>query len=260
MKKIVIAGLVLVSCYIGYAQETTTPELITDRPDATESPNVVPLKHLQVESGGFYTTFTDDNDFQTEFIGATTLLRYGLLERLELRLGWDFIENQNSFDGNDFDNVFSGFTPLLAGVKVAVAEEKGLLPEIGLIGHIFLPFSAGQDFRPETTAVDFRFAFAHTLNSRSSLSYNLGAQLGGGSDELAYIYTLSYGLSLTGKLGAYAEVYGDFPEDSSANHLWDAGLTYLITSNVQLDATLGTSFTEGQDLLLSGGITFRIPK
>lgn len=259
MKKILLA-LMMLSVTLSWSQETTTPELITDRPDQTEAPNVVPKGYLQVESGGFYTTFTNDLDFQTEFIGGTTLLRYGILERLELRLGWDFVEGRTSLNNQDFDNIASGFTPLLAGVKVSVVDEKGALPQIGLIGHIFLPFTAGQDFRPETTAVDFRFAFAHTLSERSSLSYNVGAELGGGTDELAYIYTLSYGLSLTSALGAYVEVYGDFLEDSRANHLWDAGLTYLVTPNIQIDATVGTSFTQGQDLLLSGGITFRIPK
>ncbi len=55
------------------------------------------------------------------------------------------------------------------------------------------------------------------------------------------------------------ELYGDFPEDNKANHLWDAGITYLASNAVQLDATVGTSFTRGQDLLLSAGISIRIP-
>lgn len=79
------------------------------------------------------------------------------------------------------------------------------------------------------------------------------------SPEASYIYTLAYGYSISDKFGAYAEVYGDLPEDSKANHLWDAGVTYLISNNLQLDASFGTSFTEGQDLLLSAGVSFRIP-
>jgi len=262
MKKIYFAkALFLIGVFQGLAQQAETPEMITDRPDATESPQVVPKKTLQVETGGFYTSFEDDSNFETEVLGYnTTLLRYGILDNLELRLGWNFEEIRFSQDGNQFDNVASGFSPLLAGVKVAIAQEKGLLPEIGLIGHLFFPFTAGNDFRPESTAVDFRFAFAHTLSEKSSLSYNIGAELGGDTPELAYIYTLSYGFSITDEWGVYAEVYGDFPEDSSANHLWDAGLTYLVRNNVQLDATVGTSFTDGQDILVSAGISFRIPK
>ena len=87
----------------------------------------------------------------------------------------------------------------------------------------------------------------------------MGAAWGNDSPELAYIYTLSYGYAITDAVGLYAEVYGDFPEDSSANHLWDAGITYLLKPTLQLDATVGSSFTDGQDILLSAGVSFRIP-
>lgn len=241
-------------------QDQKAPEMVTDRPDATESPRTVTQGYLQVETGSFFTSY-EDQGVKEEVIGFnTTLLRFGLLDNLELRLGWNFEEARFKVNGVESDNVLSGFSPLLAGMKVNITEEKGCLPEIGLIGHVFLPFTAGSDYRPETTGVDFRFSMAHTLSENSSLSYNIGAQWGNDSPEAAYIYTLSYGYSFTDRLGAYAELYGDFPEDSRANHLWDAGLTYLIQDNIQLDATIGSGITDGQDILVSGGVSFRIPR
>jgi hypothetical protein len=157
------------------------------------------------------------------------------------------------------DDVASGFSPLLLGMKVEITGEKGLLPEIGFLGHLMLPFTASSDYRPETTGVDFRFSFAHTLSEKSSIAYNIGAQGGEDSPEAAYVYTLVYGYSILENLGIYAEVYGDLPEDSKANHYWDAGLTYLITNNIQVDATVGKSISEGQDILLAAGISYRIP-
>ncbi|WAC01178.1 transporter [Lacinutrix neustonica] len=50
-----------------------------------------------------------------------------------------------------------------------------------------------------------------------------------------------------------------YRENNKANHLWDAGITYLISNNIQLDATVGTSITTGQDILISTGVSFRIP-
>jgi hypothetical protein len=262
--KTTLALVTLSITSLSFAQtETKTEELgalITDRPDATESPTAVPKGFLQVETGGFYESF-EENSVKTEnFTYNTTLVRYGLLDNLELRLGWNFIEGQTSINGKKLDNVTSGFDPLLLGFKTTISEEKGAMPEIGFLGHIYLPFSASTDYRPETTGVDFRFSFAHTLSEKSSIAYNIGATWGNDSPEAAYIYTVAYGYSITDKIGAYAEVYGDFPEDNKANHLWDAGLTYLINKNVQLDATVGSSITKGQDLLLSAGISFRIPK
>ncbi len=243
-----------------FSQEKTAPgALITDRPDATESPTVVPKGYLQIETGAFYEDSGEDAFKQKTTTFNTTLLRYGLLDNLELRIGWDFAEVKTEINGTELDDVASGLSPLLLGAKIGVAKEKGWLPEIGLIGHVFLPFSAGEDFRPETTGIDFRFSFAHTLSEKSSLSYNLGAEWGDDSSEAAYIYTISYGYSVTDTFGLYAELYGDLPEDSSANHLWDAGVTYLLSDSIQLDATVGSGITKGQNLLLSAGVSIRLP-
>ena len=260
MKKLVSAFLLLF-CGLAFAQEenTAVEPMVTDRPDATESPLTVPKGSLQVESGGFYTSFEEDG-FKTEtYTYNTTLLRYGIFDNFEFRLGWNFEETRFSFNGQEATDVLSGFSPLLAGMKVEIAEEDGWKPQIGLIGHLFLPFTAGNDYRPETTGADFRFSFSNTLSPKSSLSYNVGAAWGNDSPEIAYIYTIAYGYAVTDTFGVYAEVYGDFPEDNRANHLWDAGITYLLKPNLQLDATVGRSFTEGQDIFLSTGLSFRIP-
>ena len=250
----------LISTYMIQAQDQEAlGPLITDRPDATESPTAVPKGFLQIETGGFYENYEENNLKLESFTYNTTLLRYGLLNNLELRVGWNFVEGVTTIGGTKLDNVTSGFDPLLLGIKTTIAQEQGAFPEIGLLGHLYLPFTASADYRPETTGADFRFSFAHTFSESSSLAYNLGAAWGNDSSEIAYVYTIAFGQAITSKFGAYVELYGDFPEDSSANHLWDAGLTYLINNNVQLDATVGTSITKGQDLLLSTGISIRIP-
>lgn len=240
--------------------DSDTVEMITDRPDATESPNTIPLKSVQIETGGLYVS-NKDHGVKTELFNYNnTLVRYGLFKNFELRLAWAISDTKESIDNQDSKVIASGFAPLVLGAKVAIVEEKGLLPDIGLMIHMALPFLASEDYKPETTSVSFRFAFAHTLNEKSSISYNLGARWGDDSPEAAYIYTLSYGYSITDKLGAYAELYGNIPENSRSNHSWDAGLTYLIKHNLQLDATVGSGLSENQDLLLSAGVSFRLPK
>lgn len=239
--------------------DVTSEPLITDRPDATESPQTIAPGFIQIETGGFYESFEDNNIKSETFTYNTTLVRLGLLDNLELRVGWDFVEGQTTINGTKLDNVTSGFNPLLLGVKIGITQENGWMPEIGFLSHLYLPFTASQDYKPETTGVDFRFSFAHTLNDKSTLSYNLGAQWENDSPEAAYLYSLSYGYGILEKLGTYIEIYGDFPENNKANHLWDAGLTYLISNNVQLDATVGSGFTKGQDILLSAGVSFKLP-
>ncbi|MET7028966.1 transporter [Sediminicola luteus] len=241
-------------------QENVGPgTIVTDRPDATEAPTLVPKGFLQVETGGLYESL-DNNDVKRErTVYNTSLLRYGLLDNMELRVGWNLETRQTTIGGFGTVRELNGFSPLLLGVKVGIAEEKNGAPEIGLIGHLFLPFTASDDFKPQTTGADFRFAFSHTLSDKSNLSYNVGAQWGNDSPELAYIYTIAFGHSITEKFGFYVELYGNFPENSTANHFFDTGVTYLLQPNIQLDATIGKGITDDQDILLSAGISFRVP-
>ena len=261
--KITVLIFFLLSAGAIHAQDENNPEktsqpLVTDRPDATEASSTVGKGVLQIESGGLYESFEENSIKNESYTYNTTLVRYGILDNLELRLGWDFVEGITKVNGTKLDNVTSGLSPLLLGVKIDIAEEKNGMPEIALIGHVFPLFSAARDYRPETTAIDFRFSFSHTLSERSSIAYNLGAQWGNDSPEAAAIYTLAYGYSITDTFGMYAELYGDLPEDSSANHYWDAGFTYLVCNDLQLDAYFGTSITSGQDILIGLGASFRM--
>ena len=254
---LVFITITSVTC-IAFAQESVVIPMVTDRPDATESPTLVPHKSLQVETGFVYQNFENDSATTDQITYNTTLLRYGLLENLELRLGLDIDKVKTKIKGINSSNELQGTSPLLIGAKVGIAEEKGLLPEIGLLGHLSHPFSASKDFETVYTGVDFRFSFAHTLSEKSSFSYNLGAEWGGDNPEATYIYTFSYGLSISDKVGTYAELYGGFSEKNKANHLWDAGITYLITPLIQWDATVGSGINTDQKLLLSTGISFRL--
>lgn len=254
-------SFIFVSLFQAHSQEISVSEdLIADRPDQTESPSLVSKGSIQVETGFFYENSKNQNLQEKIYGYNTSLLRYGLLDNLELRLGFDFLETKTELNGLEFGNHDAGFSPLLVGIKVGIAKEKGLLPEIGLLGHLNLPFSVSKEVRPETTGVDFRFSFNHTLTENSSISYNLGAAWGEDSPQASYLYTLVYGYDLNEKFGLYLEVYGDLPEDESSDHYWDAGITYMLKNNIQLDALIGTGIDNSQNLMFGGGISFRLPK
>ncbi|MBF4984658.1 transporter [Nonlabens mediterrranea] len=262
MKKNLLYISLFISC-ISLAQtvDRNTEPLITDRPDATESPYTVGKGNFQIETGALFTDESfEDTDIKTS-VYNTALLRYGLSNNFELRLGWDYQKVNSKFGGNEIFDA-TGFNPLLVGAKIEITNEDGWIPQIGLIGHLRLPFTAVSEFKPEDTGMDFLFSFDHTLNDRAGLAYNLGARIGD-DRSLEYIYSLAYGYSITEKIGAYAEVYGFFPESDQAGHLWDAGMTYLVNNNLQLDATIGTGFqgsNTNQDLLFSFGFSYRILK
>ncbi len=233
-------------------------EMITDRPDQTESPRVVPKGFLQVETGMMFEK--TDNPFLKDeiFTYNTTLLRYGLLENLELRLGFDLmqIKTFNTNGSNDFE---SGLGPLLAGFKIGISKEKGWLPEMGLLGSVFLSSPAAKSFETEDIGGEIRFSMSHTLSDRLNFSYNLGIGWDGNNTGAAYLYTITFGYGITDKLSFFGELYGDFPENSVANNLFDAGFTYLNSNNIQLDVSAGSSFDTDQNYFVSTGVSFRLP-
>ena len=233
--------------------------IVTDRPDQTESPTLVPKGLVQVETGFMYEETTSGNIESNTTTFNTTLLRYGLLDNLELRLGLNVSETKNSGRNSNFEDKFSGLTPLYLGFKIGITEEKGALPKIGFLGGAFLPFTAATEYKPENTGGDFRFSFEHTLSENWSFAYNLGAAWDGNSSNVSYVYTVVLGHSISEKIGCFLEVYGDFPESDRANHLLDGGFTYLLSNTVQLDLSGGTGLNTDQDFFISTGISFRLP-
>ncbi|MDA3943120.1 MAG: transporter [Bacteroidetes bacterium] len=256
MRTKLILFLTIISGYI--QAQNMVPELITDRPDQTESSVVVPLKSLQIETG--FVLENDENDLikQKSFTYNTTLLRFGLLKNFELRLGLEYLGEKVEIKKNDTLNSFSGLSPISTGFKVKIADEDGWKPEIAFLGGLVLPFTANDDFKPDYSAATIRFAFSHTISERFSLGYNLGAEWGGETAIPGYFYSIAIGIGLAENLGLFVESYGLIPEEGVSEHLFDAGFTYLIIPNFQLDLSGGIGLNNNAiDNFISLGFTYR---
>ena len=72
--------------------------IITDRPDQTESPNTLNKGNLQIESGYLSLKDRETNSKITQSLIPTNLFRYGLNNNIELRL-------LTQFENQEFDNV-----------------------------------------------------------------------------------------------------------------------------------------------------------
>ena len=256
MKRIIILVLILAAVKLAKAQ-TEKPEIVTDRPDQTEAPVLVPAGGVQVETGFVYEKDREENVDHTNFAYNTTLIKYGVNEFFELRFISEFLGENAKVAENPASKV-NGFSPLALGVKIKLSDEKGFWPQAAFIGHINLR-SGSSEFMPAYTAADFRFTLAHTLSDKFSLSYNLGAEWDGETPEAAFLYTLSLGYVITPKLGFFAEGYSFFPEDGKADNRVDAGFTYKFSPVVQWDISGGIGLSRNApDSFLSTGISFRL--
>jgi hypothetical protein len=239
--------------------------IVTDRPDQTEAPNLTPRGFFQVEIGA-QSEF--DNDKQTGLqtqstLYNTTLWKYGVTDNFELRLITEYAQDKAIFKaqdhGRDTSITISGFNPIAVGSKIRLQEEHGIIPKISLITHLELPYFGSSNYKPQYIIPRFRFLFCHTLTDRLSFSYNLGAEWQDGTNEATGIYTASFGIALSDKLGMFIEGYGFVMEKSGADHRADGGFTYQLNNNLQLDVSGGVGLTEiSPDYFISGGLSFRV--
>lgn len=261
LKKIIFLFLIIFSSSLINAQEESDQfeELVTDRPDETEAPSVVPKGSLQIESGFAYEEWDHSGYKEKEWTWNRTLLRYGVLDNLELRLGTDVVQVRQEVDGSTLEKLETGFTPLLVGAKVALFEEKGILPGMGFMAHALLPFAASRQYRPREIGFDFGFAFSHTLSDKSGIAYNLGAEWHEDNAPPTYNYTLAYDYEISDRWRIFVEVFGDVESRESPEHFWAGGLMFLVAHNFQLDVLVGTGLNNDQQIRAGAGFSYRIP-
>ncbi|WP_171595216.1 transporter [Marinifilum caeruleilacunae] len=238
-----------------YAQETV--QMVTDRPGQAESASVMSIKSFQVESGF---SFEKVNANLNNVSYNTTLLRYGLVENIELRLGFQYLGSYESLDGGDSDE--SGFGPLTAGAKFLLLAESEQSPQLALLSTLAIPNTGSSAFENDNLGADIRINADYTLNQAMSLGANFGVMWSGAKEEdfAVWMYAAVIGLSISEQVGAYAELYGFLPGEGKNDHRWDGGLTYAVSDNLQLDFSTGIGLSKvSPDFFISLGLSIRMP-
>ena len=229
-------GIVLLAAglSIGDADGQETERMETDRPDQTESPFIVPAKWLQFETGF---NFEKNHPGAHTFVYPTLLSKYGVSKRLELRMITSLL-SVNEYTGNH-NEVVNGIEPVQLGFKLAMCEEKGLVPKTSLIAHVAIPQFASTKLHAEKLAPNFVFTMQHTITKWFAVGYNLGAEWDGFSNTPAWIYRVSPGFNIGEKWYAYAEMFGFIQKNETANHNIDGGIAYYLNNNIKLDLSAG---------------------
>lgn len=221
-------------------------ELITDRPDQTESATIVPQYYLQWEAGSQF----DDNNLGSEWTLLTNLFRYGVSDKLELRLVTEII----SAPRRGFDTNKLGMADIQFGIKYSLL--KGPV-EIAYLGHLVAPNGSVHTSSGAWGTVN-RINIAHDISENISSSYNFGYELYEAGSNGNFIYTWAVGFALTEKLGFYMELFGDFLEFETWTSSFSSGFAYLYKDNLQFDFSIGSGIAERSNYY-NLGFSWRIP-
>ena len=170
-----------------FAEEPT--ELITDRPDQTESAETISPGSVQTELG-----IGDASSSDSSFTG---LVRIGLHNKIELRVGLDEWFLSGSDDALDFS----------LGAKFRFLEEEGRRPAMSAIVAVNSTTNDDSD----KTLPSFRMIFAQTINDRLSLGYNAGVSWVDENGDLSsrFLWTVALGIEGTETVGFFVEAFGD---------------------------------------------------
>jgi len=255
--------MVLLACSLARAETPATAALVTDRPTDSVAPVVVPAGSLQVEAGYRFSRFdTAAGDIDTHLF-PDLLLRYGVHPRFEARLfasGWNITDTPDDTD--------TAFSDVSLGAKIYLADAQGYRPQMAVLLDVSFPVGAEQ-VTSDYVIPKVLFAGAHSLPRNWGLTYNVGPsyvtyqQQGQHEADWDLNYAVALGRAVDKRLSLFAEIYGAYisGRDLPDRHNLQAGLTWLLTPKVQLDARLGTGLSStDEDLFAGAGIAFRLPR
>lgn len=247
--------------------------IVTDRPDQTESAATVAPGLIQVEAGLSLSHDADSTRQRRLLAVPSTLVRLGLLDRLEARLGfagWQRVEQRVGSSAV----TEQGIADFDVGFKLRLTQERGGRPQLAVIATTTLP--TGQTgFSSERFDPTLLLAASNTLGERVSVGYNVGVEwstmeVGTMAGErpvletaMHALATVAFGLALAKRVGVFAEAFGevDFHDGGSNSVTLDGGVTVLIRANLQLDLSAGLGLNDAADEWFFGsGIAIRLPR
>lgn len=244
----------------------------TDRPNFTNSPNLVPKGALQIETGFILETNKISDPSTASYTERnltlnTTLLRFGLTKYIELRAKFEILQQnkQDIKDINPFCDLHPSFLEQQTGLSSSFLGFKTNLLEsdkisIGFLGHLYIPeFTAGDFLAPDgsNVAPEFLIPCSIDLTDKLGIAFQYGLTWDGLIPNPTTSYTFAISCGITDKLGAYLEPYGFLTTNGDELHLINGGFTYLVNDNIQLDLTGGVGLNEiAPDNFINAGASF----
>ena len=238
----IIAIVIIIT--IGLFSEKLNAQIVTDRPDQTESSSTVPKGSLQIESGIFIGYEGENKESTRQLLLPTNLFRYGITNWIEIRVLNQF-ESLNLKDKN-----LNGISDLEIGTKIQLLKNDDTNTEIAFLTHLILPIGT-KELTSEKFGCNSKLSISHRITDNIGLGYNLGYNyFGEGNGD--FTYSISLGAGINSKVGIYIEPYGEIANMDNFIANFDTGLTYLVNNNLQFDFSFGTGINQRMNYMSVG--------
>ncbi len=242
--------LLLLVTEISFAQYSET--IRSSRPGQAVVPNSLGKSLIQVQSGiNFGESKFNSNIINSVFEQANTL-RFGLTKNFELRSTFK-LRSEKLRISNAESEQLGGLSFWDIGFRYNITASDSYKPSFGIQSELSLDW-VSQDFRTGGLVSNTLFIYGQKLSETFYLTTNLGSSwiLDG---SLEFIYAINLGFPITEKINGFIEGYGQLRNFTLR---WDAGFTYLINNDFQLDLSGGYG-NNGllKDWFLDTGISWR---
>lgn len=238
--------------------------LQTDRPNFTSTSVTVGKGVTQLEFG--YTYLDSEElgaDVKYQSFGEFLYRRGIVADWMEFRLSFSPLEQ--STDAGLYQNTTFGSQDLGLALQFALTPQQGVLPEMALITSMSVP-TGSSAFTANQVETGIDLVYAWTLNdfvNVAASTQGYGDIDDSGESFLEIAQSCSVGYTLTEKLGAFTEWFVLIPSGARTartEHYFDAGFTYLITNNLQLDLSAGVGLNDAASTYFVGaGCSIRFP-
>jgi hypothetical protein len=241
-------------------QQSAQLTVAADRPGLGDSSQIVPQGHVGLEFGYLF-TYTDHNGVTSQIHNfPQALIRVGVCDdRVELRLGSAGYIYSRVDDGAT-TATSQGFTDVVPGVKVRLWDQEPGLPRVALLASTTVGLGSrevsNRDVEPMLEA-PWSYKFSEQLELDGSFAVTYASSDGDRFFQGAAAVSLFY--QFTEKFGGFVEyfVVGPNTKGSDAAHYIDTGVTCLVTTRIQLDASVGFGLNqEADDFFAGAGISF----
>lgn len=227
-------------------------DMSTDRPDKTESPHTVDAGGIQIETDLVAYTRDREDGVTTETLDILPFnLKLGLTHDSDLQIIYGSFTRVRT-DGPLAADTEDGAGDLIVRYKRNLWGNDGGRTAFAIMPFIKIPTSTlggANDDIEGGIILPLAIGLGGGIGLGLMTEVDLLRRETGSGYEPAFINSATLSFELTNKLGVYTEIYTERSVDDGAETVvtLDAGLTYAVTENLQLDTGVAIGVTDAAD-------------
>jgi len=233
-------------------------DLVTDRPDKTESPYTVDAGHFQIEADVVSYSYDrhnlDRSDTGVETVAiAPVNLKVGLLNQVDFQLVLQTYTSVRARDrASGLVRKNRGFGDVITRVKVNLWGDDGGRTAFGVMPYAKWP--ANQDHLGNNSVeggviLPLALDLPHGWGVGLMTQYDFNRNSSGGDYHAEFINSITFGRVLIGQLAGFMEFFSSVSSERGSTWVGtvDVGFTYALTKDIQVDAGINIGVTRSAD-------------